>query len=218
MAKLSNFLIEKGTFRLGDQVVSRDEILDQWRFGTVTKIDGHHCRVHFRGDEMHKAQKRPKHWVSADLLFPQSAVCNVVEQRPGGSSVQTSGKRKKRVQFEPDHELKKIRWLRASARKENQYTEEQRKSNKARKRKRREEQLKTIKLMREQGVPKTFFSSDYTKHIPEDQDDDDDGGVVLPSSVSNCLKNFRDNDRDDDDNTGARLPFSGAPSRFFAIR
>lgn len=196
----------------GDHVISRDEILDQWRFGTVVDVDGDHYRVHFRGDVRHPRQTI---WVSANRLQPQSILGDEVVEGPSDSATAlgffvdrfnkyrhgmkskfSKKDRRKKVRFRPRRKLKQTLILSPDScfkRSQDELAEMYQLQDV-----RRHDKRKAKKIMNK----RTFLTSDYTRYIKEDEDDDDDD-VILPIKMSTSKNlrrnNFRDEDSDDDD-------------------
>lgn len=212
-------------FHRGDRVACRDGILDQWRFGIVTDIDGHHYRVRFRGDTTHPKQNQ---WVSANRLVAQSMVGDAIEDLPGfiqffvdqfkryrhvmnsKSDCPRTTEQRKRVRFRPGNEFKQTLLLSPNScfKRSNEELSEMYRLQDVR----RGDELRARQLMKDQRAQRTFLNSDYTRYIKEDEDVDDHNDANLPISVSMSnnfqRNNFRWRDDDVDDGDDAMAPIA----------
>lgn len=72
---------------------------------------------------------------------------------------------------------------------------------------RRRDKRRARRLMKSQRAKRTFFKSDYTRYIKEDEDVDDSSDVIMPIS-NNVYKNIFREYVDEDDADDAMAPIA----------
>lgn len=74
---------------------------------------------------------------------------------------------------------------------------------------RRRDKRRAKSLMKNQRAKKTFFRSDYTRYIKEDEDVDDSDDAIMPITPRSNIYHrniFHGHDDDDDDDDNAMVP------------
>lgn len=210
---LFDFPCRKDAYERGERVICRDGILGDWRYGYVVNVAGDNYKVRFRSDAKHPTHYQ---WLTADRLLPQS-VLGSAAGRFASTAIRffadrfnrynnvikakfknwPSRKNRRKVRFRSGKGLKETLML--SPKSCFVRSEEELADMKRLEKSRRQDRRNARENMKKLRVGNSFFISDYTRYITEDEDDDD---VPLPINIS-VPDDFRENDfRDDDEDDG----------------